>query len=176
MGWDFSAGKAHPLFAAVLAISGMPVAISGNWWRNRRGWFTPGHWAGIPFGLFDHDRRRPFDRGCAHGRERFLAEHAARDMAVYTHHCYLGTGVFFSCVKCCGRGYFQGLQYMVPSAVSQVVDQVVRVVATILLAYWLLPYGISFAVAGTALGSLVGEFAGWLVLVGFMQCKVGHFF
>ena len=60
---------------------------------------------------------------------------------------------------------------MVLSAISQVVDQVVRVAATVLMAYWLLPYGYPIRCGGAALGSLVGELAGWLVLVGFYLVK-----
>lgn len=154
-------------FAAVLAISGMPVAISKLVAEQAAAGSRRGIGRVFRLGFLTMTATGLLTAVVLMAGARFLAEHAARDMAVYPTIVILGPACFFLALSAAVRGYFQGLQYMVPSAVSQVVDQVVRVVATILLAYWLLPYGISFAVAGTALGSLVGEFAGWLVLVGF---------
>ena len=79
----------------------------------------------------------------------------------------LGPACFFLALSAAFRGYFQGLQYMTPTAVSQVIDQVVRVGATIVLSILFMPYGIERAVTGAAWGSLLGELAGWLVLLGF---------
>lgn len=65
------------------------------------------------------------------------------------------------------RGYYQGHQWMEPTAVSQVVEQVVRVVTIIGLAVWLIHagYGMSTVVAGAAFGAVTGAFAGLLVLL-----------
>jgi polysaccharide transporter, PST family len=59
------------------------------------------------------------------------------------------------------RGYFQGRNNMVPTAVSQIAEQFVRVVTILLLVYVLLEEGrtIYEAGAGAVFGSLTGGFA-----------------
>ncbi|MCL6517705.1 polysaccharide biosynthesis protein [Alicyclobacillus sp.] len=66
------------------------------------------------------------------------------------------------------RGYFQGFQWMVPTAASQVIEQLVRVVTILVLAVWLMRmgYGEAAAAAGAAFGAVTGAFAG-LVLLGY---------
>ncbi|MGL5647356.1 MAG: putative polysaccharide biosynthesis protein [Clostridium sp.] len=54
------------------------------------------------------------------------------------------------------RGFFQGLQNMSPSAISQVLEQVGRVVIGIGLAVFLLPLGIEYAAGGAAFGAAAG--------------------
>jgi len=62
------------------------------------------------------------------------------------------------------RGYFQGRQNMVPTALSQVAETVVRIVAMLLFAYLLLPHGLAYAAAGAMLGVTVGELSGLAVI------------
>lgn len=54
------------------------------------------------------------------------------------------------------RGFFQGLQNMSPSAVSQVLEQVGRIVFGVGLAVFLLPLGIEYAAGGAAVGATAG--------------------
>lgn len=54
------------------------------------------------------------------------------------------------------RGYFQGMQNMTPSAVSQVVEQLGRVVFGFVLAIILLPAGLEQAAGGAVAGTTVG--------------------
>lgn len=63
------------------------------------------------------------------------------------------------------RGYFQGLQQMEPTAVSQLVEQAVRVAVGLPLAIVLLPRGIEFAAAGATVGTSIGPIAGVIMLV-----------
>lgn len=63
------------------------------------------------------------------------------------------------------RGYFQGRQNMIPTAVSQVVETLVRIVAMLTFASMLLPQGIQWAAAGAMIGVVVGELFGMLVLL-----------
>jgi stage V sporulation protein B len=59
------------------------------------------------------------------------------------------------------RGFFQGMQNMTPTAVSQLVEQVGRVLIGVGLAVLLLPRGIEYAAGGAALGAAAGGlFAG----------------
>ena len=63
------------------------------------------------------------------------------------------------------RGFFQGLQNVRPTAISQVVEQVGRVVAGVLFAYLLFPRGIEYAAGGAALGTLIGAIMGSIYLI-----------
>lgn len=63
------------------------------------------------------------------------------------------------------RGYFQGMQNMLPTAISQIVEQAVRVIVGLALAVMLVPYGIEIAAAGGTIGTSIGPIAGVLVLV-----------
>ncbi|GAA0726041.1 polysaccharide biosynthesis protein [Clostridium malenominatum] len=62
------------------------------------------------------------------------------------------------------RGFFQGLQNMNPSAVSQIIEQIGRVVFGIGLAYLLLPKGIEYAAGGAAFGATAGGMLGGIYL------------
>ncbi|MFM9332136.1 putative polysaccharide biosynthesis protein [Paenibacillus mesotrionivorans] len=65
------------------------------------------------------------------------------------------------------RGYFQGLQDMVPTAVTQVVEQVMRVAVMLLLLFWLTGRQeaadriAAGAVFGSAAGAAAGLLAAW---------------
>ncbi len=62
------------------------------------------------------------------------------------------------------RGYFQGKQNMIPTALSQTSETIFRIVLTLLFAWLFLPYGLEMAAAGGVLGMVAGEFAGLVVL------------
>nr|WP_281278006.1 stage V sporulation protein B [Paenibacillus rhizophilus] len=63
------------------------------------------------------------------------------------------------------RGYFQGLQNMIPSALSSVLETVTRIFFMLWFSWQLLPKGIAFAAAGAMLGVTAGEITGMLVLL-----------
>lgn len=63
------------------------------------------------------------------------------------------------------RGYFQGMQNMKPTAVSQVVEQLFRVAAGLTLAFVLLNYGRKYAAAGASFGATAGAVAGLIAIV-----------
>ncbi|MBO8172616.1 MAG: stage V sporulation protein B [Bacillaceae bacterium] len=63
------------------------------------------------------------------------------------------------------RGYFQGLQNMIPTATSQIMEQTVRIFTVFTFTQLLLPYGIEFAAAGAMIGIVIGEFTGMCVLL-----------
>ncbi len=62
------------------------------------------------------------------------------------------------------RGYFQGMQNMAPTAVSQMVEQAVRVAVGLTLAVVLLPKGLQVSAAGATAGASIGPIFGILVL------------
>jgi stage V sporulation protein B len=63
------------------------------------------------------------------------------------------------------RGYFQGLQEMEPTAISQIVEQFVRVSIGLGLAFLLIPRGVEMAAAGASFGTSIGPIAGALILL-----------
>lgn len=72
---------------------------------------------------------------------------------------------FFTCILSAYRGYFQGIQSMLPSAISQIIEQIVRVLIGVGLAYLLLPFGIAQASGGASFGAAAGAAAGLLFVM-----------
>ncbi|WP_261303560.1 putative polysaccharide biosynthesis protein [Paenibacillus andongensis] len=64
------------------------------------------------------------------------------------------------------RGYFQGYQNMVPTAVSQVIEQLIRVITMVALLLYMvaLAYDEEWIAAGATFGSVTGAAAGLLVM------------
>ncbi len=62
------------------------------------------------------------------------------------------------------RGYFQGMQDMAPTAVSQLTEQTIRVALGLTLAFLFLPKGIPVSAAGATLGTSIGPVAGLLII------------
>lgn len=65
------------------------------------------------------------------------------------------------------RGYFQGYQNMVPTAVSQVIEQLIRVITMVALLLYMvaLAYDEAWIAAGATFGSVTGAGAGLVVMV-----------
>ncbi len=96
----------------------------------------------------------------------YLKEHVFPNPKVY--YCFLSLVPGIIIVSLCSafRGYFQGLQQMTPTAVTQMTEQLIRVVAGLSIAYFLLPRGIEYAAIGLSLGVILGELTGFLVMLG----------
>lgn len=54
------------------------------------------------------------------------------------------------------RGFFQGLQNMTPTGISQILEQIGRVIIGVGMAFLLLPRGIEYAAGGAAMGAAGG--------------------
>lgn len=63
------------------------------------------------------------------------------------------------------RGFFQGLQNMSPTAVSQIIEQFGRVIIGVGLAYLLLGRGIEFSAGGAAFGAAAGGILAGVYLI-----------
>ena len=72
------------------------------------------------------------------------------------------------------RGYFQGMNTMIPTAFSQVIEQIFNAIFSIVLATMFLSRGYQFAAAGGTLGTGIGALAGLLTLIAiyFMSRKI----
>lgn len=69
------------------------------------------------------------------------------------------------------RGYFQGQQNMVPTAVSQVVEQTVRVTTILALSWYFIEmgYGFVYAGAGAVFGAFTGAVGSLIVLLIYLR-------
>jgi stage V sporulation protein B len=63
------------------------------------------------------------------------------------------------------RGYFQGMQDMVPTAISQIIEQFGRTVIGLLLAFYLLGRGVHLAAAGASFGAAAGGITGTIIII-----------
>lgn len=87
------------------------------------------------------------------------------DPRVYYAILALSPAIFFVSLMATYRGFFQGLQNMKPTAISQVIEQLVRMVTMIGLVYFLVPYGKAISAAGATFGAVTGSMTGLLVLL-----------
>lgn len=77
----------------------------------------------------------------------------------------IAPAMVFSCMQAVFRGYFQGLQQMVPTAVSQITEQLVRVSVIIAALFVFMPYGDTIVAAGASAGASVGGCAALLLML-----------
>lgn len=63
------------------------------------------------------------------------------------------------------RGYFQGLNTMSPTAISQVIEQVFNAIFSVVLAYALIGKGLESAVLGSTLGTGIGALSGFAFIL-----------
>ncbi|MDP4088253.1 MAG: polysaccharide biosynthesis protein, partial [Bacillota bacterium] len=78
----------------------------------------------------------------------------------------IGAAPLFISIMSVFRGFFQGMQNMTPTAISQIIEQIGRVVFGIGLAILLLPKGIEYAAGGAAFGAAAGGVVGFIYLYG----------
>lgn len=95
----------------------------------------------------------------------FLAGSVLHEQRAYFPILAVAPAIFFAGLMSVFRGYFQGQQWMMPTAVSQVIEQLFRVTAVLILAYFLLPRGLEYAAAGATFGAVVGGIVGLIVLI-----------
>ena len=76
----------------------------------------------------------------------------------------IAPAVWFVCIISAYRGYFQGLNNMIPTAVSQILEQVVKVGVGLGLAFWLIRFSVLWAVFGAILAVAVSELVAAVML------------
>jgi stage V sporulation protein B len=160
---------AYPIYTAIisLATAGIPVAISVLVARK----VTQG---------YDGDERKIFKvslaimtvfglllSGTVMLNAGWLANNLLVDARSYYPIMAVAPAIFFASLMSVFRGYFQGHQTMLPTAISQVVEQIFRVAAILCMAILLFPRGLEFAAAGAASGAVFGGVAGLILLLVF---------
>lgn len=101
----------------------------------------------------------------------YLSDRVLHDTRAYYSIAAIAPAVFFVGIMSVFRGYFQGFQEMVPTAVSQVIEQFTRVVTVLVGAYVFLPRGVEFAAAAATFGAVTGSAAGAMFLGGLYFLK-----
>ncbi len=77
----------------------------------------------------------------------------------------LTPAMIFTCIQAVFRGYFQGMQQMVPTALSQITEQFVRVAVIFAALFLLMPYGDEITAAGATAGAAVGSGVALLLML-----------
>jgi len=90
----------------------------------------------------------------------FIVNHFFADQRVYKIFQICTPAIFIVSIASAFRGYFQGLQNMFPSALSQVCEQIFRVTVGFTISSKLLAKGVEWAAVGLATGMLFGEILG----------------
>lgn len=93
-----------------------------------------------------------------------LARHLFTDERTYLALTIMPLAVIFGSAAAVIRGYFEGLNDFVPSAVALMVEQTIRIGTILGLAVLLMPYGLEMAAAGAMAGVALGEAAGLAAL------------
>ena len=101
--------------------------------------------------------------GIFFGAESITARLTDLSEAVYAMQA-IAPALIFVPIMSVMRGYFQGLQNMKPTALSQVVEQAFRVIVGLALAYSLISGGKYMAAAGGTFGATAGAIAGLVTL------------
>ncbi|MCL6559175.1 MAG: stage V sporulation protein B [Firmicutes bacterium] len=94
-----------------------------------------------------------------------LLEYVFPNPKVYFSFLSLMPGLVIVSLCSAFRGFFQGLQQMTPTAVTQFLEQLVRVVTGLFIAYLLMPYGVEYAAIGASIGVVIGEFTGFMSIL-----------
>ncbi len=96
---------------------------------------------------------------------KWISTHLLTDARVYYTFLSMSPIILMVGISSVYRGYYQGRQNMIPTAVSQVAETVARIVFSLLLAYLAVPYGIEYAAAAAMAGVMIGEAFGMLTLL-----------
>ncbi|MDW7649802.1 MAG: polysaccharide biosynthesis protein [Bacillota bacterium] len=158
---------AYPIYSTLLAVStaGIPIAISKLVSENlARGNYRGAHrifrialsilaLSGLAISALLY-----------FGAEIFTTT-VTQDPRAYLPLVSISPAIFLVTVMSAYRGFFQGQQQMMPTALSQIAEQIGRVAVALALVGILLPRGLEFAAAGASFGAAAGAFFGLLVLM-----------
>lgn len=161
--------QAFPVYSALLIIStvGLPIAISKL--VSER--VTTGDYRGA-YAVFKTSRMFLILVGVITSAAMFCLAGPITQLQALPGGQYslmaLAPALFFVSVMCAYRGYFQGLQNMKPTALSQIIEQFVKVAAGLALAYLLLKWTgrMEFGAMGALLGITISEAVALLYTMG----------
>lgn len=155
----------YPIYTTILVISmsGIPIAISKLVAEK-----IASHRQASAFRIFILARRMSMVLGAFFALLLILI---ARPLSIFLDPMIfyallaITPAVFIVSIMATYRGFFQGMQTMLPTALSQAIEQFIRMATILLLSYLLLPYGIEWAAAGATFGAVTGSSGGLLLLL-----------
>lgn len=77
----------------------------------------------------------------------------------------ISPSLFFVSLLSAYRGYFQGLQHMTPTALTQIVEQLIKLSAGLLFAWLWVDKGLEYGAAGALLGVSLSEVCALIVII-----------
>ncbi|MGI5849488.1 MAG: putative polysaccharide biosynthesis protein [Christensenellales bacterium] len=83
----------------------------------------------------------------------------------------ISPSLFFVAILSAYRGYFQGLQIMSPTALTQLIEQVVKLGAGLYLASLWIDKGVEYGAAGALLGVTISEICALALIIGIYNKK-----
>ncbi|HWR31831.1 MAG TPA: polysaccharide biosynthesis protein [Negativicutes bacterium] len=87
----------------------------------------------------------------------------------------IAPSLFFVAILSAFRGYFQGMQQMMPTAISQIIEQTGKAGVGLLLAWLWIGKGEIYGVAGAVLGITVSEFFAFIYLSVHYRVRIADF-
>lgn len=159
-------GVAYPIYAYLVVIStaGLPSAIS----RMVSARVTVGDYEGA-HKVFTNALKVLLVIGSMSAVLLFfLAEIIANGVGIPTAALgikMIAPSLFFVAALSAYRGYFQGLQQMVPTATTQIFEQIVKLGAGLLLASLWVSRGVEYGAAGALLGVSISEVVALVLIV-----------
>ncbi len=83
----------------------------------------------------------------------------------YISYIAIAPAIFFASIVAIIKGYFQGVENMVPSSIALIIGQAGKLVLGLLLAYNFLDYGLEYAVFGAIAGVTLSEVLAMIYLI-----------
>ncbi|HHU31665.1 MAG: putative polysaccharide biosynthesis protein [Zhaonellaceae bacterium] len=162
---------AYPIYTSILAIStaGVPVAISILVAEKLAKGDNQGAYRIFRISLTMLTLTGLISSFLVFSNAKFLAEKVLGEPRAFFAIVAISPAIFFTAVVSAFRGYFQGYQEMLPTAVSQVVEQLIRVITVLTGSVILLPHGLELAAGGATFGAVTGGVAALLVLLVFYK-------
>lgn len=158
---------AYPVYSTLLAVStaGIPIAISKLVAENLARNNIRGAYRIFRVSLIILAGSGLLISLLLYAGAGFFANVVAQDPRAFLPLVSISPAIFFVTVMSAYRGYFQGQQQMLPTALSQIAEQLGRVVVALILVVWLLPSGLEYAAAGASFGAAAGALLGLGVLL-----------
>lgn len=83
----------------------------------------------------------------------------------YLGYVAIAPAIIFASVISVVRGYFQGIENMIPTSLSNILEQLTKLLFGLLLSYRFLNYGIEYGVVGAILGVTISELIAMVMLL-----------
>ena len=77
----------------------------------------------------------------------------------------IAPAVILSSLVAVVRGYFQGIENMIPTSISMMIEQLVKMMVGLIFAHYSLPYGVEYAVLGAVFGVTISEIIALIIIV-----------